>query len=457
MGGLSAIYILDIHGKTIIGRNYKGDISEGGVLEIFQQNVIDQEESLIRPVFLSKGITYCWVKYNNLYLVSLTRRNSNAMMMMTFLYKLIDILKDYFRILEEESIRDNFVILYELLDEIIDNGFPQLTEVKVLREYIKNEAHELSSVSAAVLASTGKSSSSVNIKPPTAISNVISWRPEGIKHKKNEIFLDVIEKVNIIIGSNGDVVKSEIIGTLTMKSYLSGMPELKLGLNDRLGDATISNSQSNSSSSNNGRQSISVRNKAVDIEDIKFHQCVRLAKFENDRTISFVPPDGQFELMSYRLTPSTNLKPLFKIDVVVEHISATRIKYIVKIKGQYKSRSIAKNSEVHIPVPNDVIIPTFKTCVGTVKYAPDKDLIIWSIKSFAGQKEYIMTATFGLPSVNGINGIKKRPITAYFEIPYFTVSGLTIRYLKITEKSGYQALPWVRYITQNGDYEVRMP
>ena len=27
---------------------------------------------------------------------------------------------------------------------------------------------------------------------------------------------------------------------------------------------------------------------------------------------------------------------------------------------------------------------------------------------------------------------------------------MQVRYLKIIEKSGYQALPWVRYITQNG-------
>lgn len=31
-----------------------------------------------------------------------------------------------------------------------------------------------------------------------------------------------------------------------------------------------------------------------------------------------------------------------------------------------------------------------------------------------------------------------------------------VRYLKIIEKSGYQAFPWVRYITQNGDYQLRM-
>ena len=69
-----------------------------------------------------------------------------------------------------------------------------------------------------------------------------------------------------------------------------------------------------------------------------------------------------------------------------------------------------------------------------------------------------MTATFGLPSVASEtkDAYQKRPINVKFEIPYFTVSGVTVRYLKIVEKSGYQALPWVRYITQNGEYQLRM-
>ncbi len=37
------------------------------------------------------------------------------------------------------------------------------------------------------------------------------------------------------------------------------------------------------------------------MEDVKFHQCVRLSRFEGDRTISFIPPDGESELMSYRI------------------------------------------------------------------------------------------------------------------------------------------------------------
>jgi hypothetical protein len=51
---------------------------------------------------------------------------------------------------------------------------------------------------------------------------------------------------------------------------------------------------------------------------------------------------------------------------------------------------------------------------------------------------------------------KRAPISVKFEIPYFTVSGIQVRYLKVVEKAGYSSLPWVRYITQNGDdYTLR--
>jgi AP-1 complex subunit mu len=77
-----------------------------------------------------------------------------------------------------------------------------------------------------------------------------------------------------------------------------------------------------------------------------------------------------------------------------------------------------------------------------------------------------MRAHFGLPSISAADvdpDLKKKgenswkaPIRVKFEIPYFTVSGIQVRYLKIIEKSGYQALPWVRYITAHGDYQLRM-
>lgn len=71
-----------------------------------------------------------------------------------------------------------------------------------------------------------------------------------------------------------------------MKTCLSGMPNVSLGLNDKV----LYDLQ--------GKTSF---NTTVEIDDLKFHKCVDLNKFESNRSIDFVPPDGDFELMSYRL------------------------------------------------------------------------------------------------------------------------------------------------------------
>ena len=48
--------------------------------------------------------------------------------------KLLQVMVEYFKELEEESIRDNFVIIYELMDELLDFGYPQTTDSKILQE-----------------------------------------------------------------------------------------------------------------------------------------------------------------------------------------------------------------------------------------------------------------------------------------------------------------------------------
>ena len=47
---------------------------------------------------------------------------------------LLQVFQEYFKELEEESIRDNFVLIYELLDELVDFGYPQTTDSKILQE-----------------------------------------------------------------------------------------------------------------------------------------------------------------------------------------------------------------------------------------------------------------------------------------------------------------------------------
>jgi hypothetical protein len=69
-----------------------------------------------------------------------------------------------------------------------------------------------------------------------------------------------------------------------------------------------------------------------------------------------------------------------------------------------------------------------------------------------------MTGGFG-GSMGGLSESRgKRPINVKFEIPYFTTSGIQVRYLKIIEpKLQYPSLPWVRYITQSGGMLLPFP
>lgn len=161
--------------------------------------------------------------------------------------------------------------------QVMDFGYPQFTEAKILTEYIKTDAYKMAvSAFCRQLGMVGHASSGtrcklaaavhftavhsptragtllmtpshsqlivlllgllqVQARPPMAVTNAVSWRTEGISYKKNEVFLDVVESVNLLVNSNGTVVRSEVAGALKMRTYLSGMPECKLGLNDKVG------------------------------------------------------------------------------------------------------------------------------------------------------------------------------------------------------------------------------
>uniref|UniRef100_A0A8C9PC81 Adaptor related protein complex 1 subunit mu 1 n=1 Tax=Spermophilus dauricus TaxID=99837 RepID=A0A8C9PC81_SPEDA len=270
--------------QVLICRNYRGDVDMSEVEHFMPILMEKEEEGMLSPILAHGGVRFMWIKHNNL---------------VRPLHPVV--FSEYFKELEEESIRDNFVIIYELLDELMDFGYPQTTDSKILQEYITQEGHKLE---------TGAP------RPPATVTNAVSWRSEGIKYRKNEVFLDVIESVNLLVSANGNVLRSEIVGSIKMRVFLSGMPELRLGLNDKV------------LFDNTGRG----KSKSVELEDVKFHQCVRLSRFENDRTISFIPPDGEFELMSYRL--NTHVKPLIWIESVIEKHSHSRIEYMIKVSRE---------------------------------------------------------------------------------------------------------------------------
>ncbi len=109
------------------------------------------------------------------------------------------------------------------MDETMDYGYPQNCSIDVLKLYIN-----LGSVVS--VTSDAKAGSALT----SQITGAIDWRREGIRHRKNEVYIDVHEVVSLLTSATGAVLRTEVNGKVLMKTMLTGMPECKFGLNDKL-------------------------------------------------------------------------------------------------------------------------------------------------------------------------------------------------------------------------------
>ena len=87
-----------------------------------------------------------------------------------------------------------------------------------------------------------------------------------VKALDNEVYIDLQETISLQVSSTGQILRSEITGKVMMKSLLSGMPECKFGLNDKL-----SMDQENTGGNNANRQAAYG---GVVLDDCSFHRYV---------------------------------------------------------------------------------------------------------------------------------------------------------------------------------------
>ena len=84
---------------------------------------------------------------------------------------------------------------------------------------------------------------------------------------------------------------------------------------------------------------------------------------------------------------------------------------------------------------------------------------MFRIRRFPGETKYILAAEVELASSVSLQkkAWSRPPISMEFQVPMFTSSGLHVRFLKVLEqKQHYQAIKWVRYLTQAGNYQIRI-
>ncbi|KAI3475326.1 hypothetical protein L1887_63304 [Cichorium endivia] len=272
-------------------------------------------------------------------------------------------------------------------------------------------------------------------------TGAMSWRRDNIKYRKNEAFVDVIEDVNLLVSANGTVLRADVNGAIEMRAYLSGMPECKFGLNDRLtlGENGADTSLDGGPIGNmGGNKATKAAAGSVTLEDVSLHQCVKLSSFTNDRTISFIPPDGSFQLMNYRATENVNLP--FKVQAIVNEVGKSKVEYSIAIKANYGTKLFATNVVVKIPTPLNTADISSRTSQGKAKYEPSENAIVWKIARFTGQSEFVLSAEASLTTMTNVKAWSRPPLSMQFSLLMFTSSGLLVRYLKVFEKSNYSSV-----------------
>lgn len=428
---LSSFMIVNLRGDVLVYREYSDAVKRLEFNE-FSTYLLSTKGLKENPVIYFNGVSYFYIKQKDLFIIVSTKANPNAAMVFQFLYQFLNICKAYFaQELNDSTVRKNFVIIYELLDEILDYGVPQITEPEVLKRYILEGGLKLEQLS-----------DFDKLKQITMqATGANSWRPDGIFYKKNNIYIDLIETVNLTFSNKGQVLKFDIAGAIECKCELSGMPECKFGMNDKL---LLQRDFANNAPGE--------RNQVV-INDLKFDQCVKLSKFDKERAITFIPPDGKFTLMNYRISDATQVP--IKLMCLFSK-SGNKMEYKIKMRAEFESANSAENIELKIPIPDATVKKNTNPGVGKAKFESDQNAIIWRIKKFQGGKEALLRVDLELSKDWNEAEWNRPPISLNFNIPMFTVSGVKVSFLKIMEKSGYKPYKWIRYLTKSGEYTHRI-
>ncbi|ORC84469.1 AP-4 complex subunit mu [Trypanosoma theileri] len=449
---ISQVFILSPRGDKLIFKDYRQDAPRNADEIFFRKYKFwdgahhQAPEGDCPPFFIEKGINFCCVKRRELLFVCTSMVNSSPSLTLEILLRIVKVIKDYLGILSEESVRKNFTLVYELLDEMLDMGVPQELNAERLRPYIFNDIIPVSNPDSNYIESFFERLKRGELMERTrrsdaAASSIVQTSGE----RKNEIYVDIVERLNVVFNSSGNVVVSDVEGSIVMKSFLVGSPILYLTLNE---DLVVGRGDANKT-----------RYASVVLDSVNFHEDADYSSFETQRQLSIRPPEGEFTLMNYRL--SAECTQPFRLVQSVELLSTHRAEITLRVRADIPATTQGVAVKVIVPAPLSCTNATVELGVGaigqTYDYKEVEKSIIWSIAKFYGGTEQV--CKIRISTSTPITAAIRReigPIIMQFEIPQYSVTGLNIRLLRLEERSNsYNPSRWIRNVTVANSYVFR--
>lgn len=441
---ISEIYIIAGKYEVLISKSYRG-IPNKANKALLINRLKEGDEGSIPPHFKIEDVHFYNIHRNGLYLVATSDSEISPYLIVEVLSRFYHVCKDFCGVVNEQSIRANVLLVYELLDEYINEGYVQLATTDKLRPYIQSEpvivqkekspADDLSSRVFGIETKVTPGSSSN--KP------VVKAAKEG-ENRQNELYMGVIEKMVAVINKDGSTARIEVNGSVNIKNFLTGSQVIKVGLNE---DLVVARNLEKGY----GNQ--------VQLDRCTLHKCVKEEEFRNNKVLVIHPPVGEFAAMTYSVSSDLSINQPFRLLHFIGDAQGSRdLAVTLRLRSDIPANTEALNVKVIFPVPAGVtsLSQRLDSLNQSAELQTQERQVVWKINKLPGKTETV--AQFRL--INQGSGKLSRddvgPISLEFEISGYLSSGLQVKYLKILggdKSSGPQR--WVRTITASDSYIVK--
>jgi len=414
---INSIFFINSSGDIFLEKHWRSVVGRSVCDQFFDAQTKASTPDDVPPVIVTQKNYLISIFREKIYLVAVSQMEVQPLFVIEFMHRVMDTFTEYFDDCSESSIKDNIIVVYQLLEEMLDNGFPLATELNILTELIKPPTI----INKAVSMVTGKEGVS-SVLPGSQLSNV-PWRRQGVKYANNEAYFDCVEDIDAIIDPSGAVVSAEIHGNINCNVHLSGMPDLTMSfVNPRL------------------------------LDDVSFHPCVRLKRWESEKLLSFIPPDGHFVLMSYHISAQNQVAIPIYVRAVISFRDGQGKVDITGGPKQTLGKTV-DNVVIMVPMPKDVTSCTMTTSVGTYTFDPVSKQLKWEVGKIQPLKVPTMRGTCTVTTGADCRDVHPT-IHVEFKIMQLVVSGLKVNRLDMYTET-YKPFKGVKYITKAGNFQIR--
>eukprot|EP01133_Synstelium_polycarpum_P013078 gene13078-15384_t len=137
-----------------------------------------------------------------MYFVLTTMQLVSSSLAFELLNRTANVIQDYTASMTEEAIRLNFTLIYELLDELMDFGYPQGTSTETLKAFVFTPPHTVASAtqSESIIDTLINTATKKTVPPKSSVRPI--HQPSQIDYNSSEIYVDLWEHLTTLFASN---------------------------------------------------------------------------------------------------------------------------------------------------------------------------------------------------------------------------------------------------------------